>query len=143
MLLLVRLAKRLFTRQRFSPPRLSLRLGVIGVACAALVGSVSVARGPAPVAAGLAVGAAAGLIGLAYTRFERVEGALYYKPNLYSGLAGHGGSCLRAARVLPLLHGGGAVAWPVVGADLGRRRRSRCCPALTLVGAHAPVPRQS
>ena len=81
MLVLYRRARRLLFRQRVSLPRLVLRLVLIGTACAMLL-VVSMARGFLP-AVGLVVGAGVGVLGLTLTRFESVDGEVYYTPNTY------------------------------------------------------------
>ena len=83
--ILIRRARRLFGRQKYSVMRLGLRLGLIGVLATLLFVVLSVARGVAPIA-GLAVGAAVGLLGFALTRFEMIDNELHYTPNLYVGV---------------------------------------------------------
>ena len=84
MFVLYRRARQLLSRQRLSVPRLVLRLALIGAVCVLLL-VVSVARGLVP-AVGLIVGAGVGLLGLTLTRFESIDGEIYYTPNTYLGL---------------------------------------------------------
>ena len=86
MFVLYRRARRLFGRQKYSVPRLCFRIGIIGLVGVLLLGTVPIVRGFAPWI-GLAVGLVVGLVGFYLTRFELVEGELYFKPNAYIGLA--------------------------------------------------------
>jgi len=81
---LFRRARRLFGRQKYSVPRLCIRIGILGTVCVVLIAVVSAVRGYAPWI-GLATGIAIGLVGFYLTRFESVEGEIYFKPNAYVG----------------------------------------------------------
>ncbi len=86
MFVLFRRARRLFGRQKYSVPRLCFRIGIIGIVGAVLLTIVATVRGFAPWI-GLAAGIAVGLLGIYLTRFEFVEGEIYFKPNPYVGAA--------------------------------------------------------
>ncbi len=86
MIMLYRRARRLFGVQQFRRHRMVIRVAVIGTITLALAALVIPASGLAT-APGLAAGMLLGLIGLGLTRFETSEGALYFRPNLYLGMA--------------------------------------------------------
>ncbi len=86
MFVLFRRARRLFGRQRYSVPRLCFRIGLFGVLGTLLLVTAPIVRGLAPWI-GLAAGIAIGLVGIYLTRFESVEGEIYFKPNPYVGAA--------------------------------------------------------
>ena len=85
MFVLIRRGRRLFGRQRFSVALLGLRLGVVALLCLMLFLVLSLARGWVPLA-GLGLGAAVGLLGVALTRFDSDDGELHYTPNAYVGI---------------------------------------------------------
>jgi hypothetical protein len=84
LLVLYRRARRLFGRQRYSVPRLSVRIGLVGLLGGLLIIGASVVRGLGPWV-GLSVGVSIGLVGIALTRFEFIDGELFFKPNALVG----------------------------------------------------------
>ena len=86
MFVLYRRGRRLFARQKFSPPRLCFRLALIASITTLLFVVLSLAKGLVPLV-GLAAGATIGGVGVALTRFESIEGELHFTPNRYLGLA--------------------------------------------------------
>ena len=85
MFVFFRRARRLFGRQEYSVPRLCVRIGLFGT-LGAMFGIVALigGRGVGPWA-WLAVGIAIGFLGIYLTRFESVEGQIFYTPNVYVG----------------------------------------------------------
>ena len=75
-------------RQPLIPSRLTMRIGLLGVAVLLfLIPSLSRPAAAAASLAGLVVGGLIGLAGLRLTQFERAADRDYYTPNTYLGLA--------------------------------------------------------
>jgi hypothetical protein len=78
--------RRQFGRQRWQPTRTWLRIALLTLLVAALaVAAAFTANGVVAVAAGLALGALLGALGLRHTRIERGEDQHWYTPNPWIG----------------------------------------------------------
>jgi hypothetical protein len=106
MFILYRRARRLFGRQKYSVPRLCIRIAIFGLLSVMLLTVTAITRGFSPWI-GLAMGIGVGLVGFTLTRFESVEGELTFKPNAYVGIAV---LSLLVGRMIYRLLGVGAVA---------------------------------
>ena len=82
--------RRSFGRQRVDPARMWLRMGVLTLFGAILLGLSGAAHEPrllGAFVAGVACGTALGVVGLRHTQFELTPQGRFYTPHTYIGLA--------------------------------------------------------
>ena len=141
--------RRQFGRQPYQPRRAMFRIGLLTlVACALLVLAFVLPHVGLAIVSGLAIGAGLGLLALRHTAIEAVDGAHWYTPNPWIGVAlslllvgrlawryGHGafatGSAQAAQNMSPLTLGIAATLvgfYVVNGVGLALRMRALALP---------------
>jgi hypothetical protein len=85
--ILYRRLRRSFGRQAVAPVRMVLRIALLsGIGCFLVVTSPPAAASYGAAGAGLVIGIALALVGLAHTKFEITPEAKFYVPNRWLGL---------------------------------------------------------
>lgn len=125
--------------QLVTPRRMMLRVVLFGVAAVFILAAPMSLQLRLEMAAGMAAGAALGLLSLHHTRFETREAKHYYIPNIYIGLAVSALFMVRIAYRFMVLYpqmqqAGGVAAMAGAGGPLAAFGGSKSALTLILLG---------